>query len=52
MEYNEEYFAQSANKKAMAMWMVMGIVLSVAYVIEIVKGLRSIGYYCTFLGFC
>lgn len=52
MEYNKEYFAKSANKKAMAVWASLGVVLSVAYVIEIVKGLRTVSYYMTFLGFC
>ena len=51
-EYNEEYFAKSANRKAMAMWMAMGIVLSAAYAIEIVKGLRTVPYYITFLALC
>lgn len=52
MEYNEEYFAKSANRKAMAVWMTLGIVLSAAYLIEIVKGLRTTGYYITFLSVC
>ena len=52
MEYNEEYFAKSANKKAMAVWVLLGVVLSAAYAIEIVKGLRTVGYYCAFLAFC
>lgn len=29
MEYNEEYFAKSANKKAMAMWAIIAIVLTI-----------------------
>lgn len=52
MEYNEEYFAKSANRKAMAIWATLGIVLSAAYVIEIVKGLRTVNYYIVFLAFC
>ncbi len=52
MEYSEKQFAASANRKAMAMWTVIGIVLSAAYAIEIVKGLRSIGYYMAFLAAC
>ena len=32
MEYNEKYFAKSANKKAMGMWFAMSLVLSIAYV--------------------
>ena len=42
MEYNEKYFAKSANKKAMGMWLAMVIVLSIAYIFEIKKGLKSL----------
>ncbi len=52
MEYNKEYFAKSANRKAMAIWATLGILLSLAYVLEIVKGLRTIEYYLVFLAFC
>lgn len=52
MGYDEQYFAKSANKKAMTIWLTLGIVLSVAYLIEIFKGLRTIEYYLTFLAFC
>lgn len=52
MEYNEEYFDKSANRKAMAIWTVLGIVLSAAYAIEIIKGLRTVSYYLIFLGVC
>ena len=52
MEYNEKYFAKSANIKAMCMWITMATVLSGAYVIEVIKGQRSIGYYLVFLAFC
>ncbi|MBO5459353.1 MAG: methyl-accepting chemotaxis protein, partial [Lachnospira sp.] len=52
MEYNEEYFAKSANKKAMAMWMVIGIVLTVSYFFEVTKGFRTVGYYITFVSIC
>lgn len=45
MEYNEKQFAKSANKKAMGMWLVMSIVLSAAYAIEVVKGLKTPGFY-------
>ncbi len=45
MEYNEKYFAKSANKKAMGMWLVLSIVLSAAYAIEIVKGLKTVQFY-------
>ncbi len=52
MEYSEKKFAISANRKALATWTVVGIVLSAAYAIEIIKELRTIGYYAAFLGFC
>lgn len=52
MEYDEEYFAKSANRKAMIIWMTLGIVLTAAYMIEVVKGLRSMGYYLTFVTMC
>ena len=45
MKYNEAEFAKSANKKATIMWVVMSVVLSAAYVIEIIKGLKSIEYF-------
>ena len=52
MEYNEAYFAKSANRKAMAIWLLIDIILTVAYSIEILKGLRTVGYYLVFLAFC
>lgn len=45
MEYNEKYFAKSANKKALGMWLVMSTVLSVAYVLEIFKGLKTVQFF-------
>lgn len=52
MEYDEKYFAKSANKKAMYMWLLLCTVLTAAYAIEIIKGLRDISYYMTFLAIC
>ena len=45
MEYNEKYFATKANKKVMIMWLILNIVLSAAYAIEILKGLKTVQYY-------
>ncbi len=45
MEYNEKKFAASANKKAMGMWFAMLAILSVAYIFEILKGLKDIQFY-------
>ncbi|WP_310602899.1 methyl-accepting chemotaxis protein [Anaerosporobacter sp.] len=52
MEYNEEHFKRGANLKAMSVWLILCIVLSGAYALEIVKGLRTIDYYITFLLVC
>ncbi|MCQ2507134.1 MAG: methyl-accepting chemotaxis protein [Lachnospiraceae bacterium] len=39
---------KSANKKAMLMWVTICSVLSLAYIIEVVKGNRDWGYYLAF----
>lgn len=52
MEYDKKRFDISANKKATAIWVILAVVMSIAYAIEIVKGLRNISYYITFLLFC
>jgi len=52
MEYNEEYFAKSANKKAMIVWLILGIVLTASYAVEVLKGLRSVNYYLLFIAVC
>jgi len=45
MEQSEKYFAKSANKKAMGMWLTLSVVLSIAYSIEIIKGLKSVSFF-------
>lgn len=52
MEYNENIFKKSANKKALIMWLTLCLILSGAYAIEIVKGLRTVSYYLLFLLVC
>lgn len=44
MVYNEKEFAKKANKKAMIMWMVLMIVLSVGYIIEVIKGMKTVPF--------
>ena len=51
MEYNEEYFAKSANMKAVGMWTTFLICLSLAYALEVVNGERTLSYYIVFLSF-
>ncbi|MBO5176932.1 MAG: PilZ domain-containing protein [Lachnospiraceae bacterium] len=45
MNYDEKKFAASANKKTMGMWLAMLVVLSAAYAVEIVKGLKTPIYF-------
>lgn len=52
MGYDELIFKKSANRKAMIIWLTLCIVLSGAYAIEILKGLRTTGYYILFLTIC
>lgn len=52
MKYDEEHFKASANLKALILWLILGIVLTGAYALEIVKGLRTIDYYIKFLLIC
>lgn len=49
MEYDEKKITASANKKAMIMWLIIAIVLTLSYALELVKGARTIGYYVAFL---
>lgn len=51
MNYNEKEFAKLANKKAMTMWILMSVVLSAAYVFEILKGAKTLTYYLIMLCF-
>ena len=52
MEYDKKHFSKSANKKAMVMWLIVGVVLSLAYVMEFIKGEQTAAGYATFLCFC
>lgn len=52
MEYSEQYFKESGNKKARSVWLILSIVLSAAYLMEVIKGLRDLNYYILFLIMC
>ena len=49
MEYDEAKFKRSANKKAMGLWLTINLLLTVTYALEVVKGVRDIPYYITFM---
>lgn len=51
-EYNEKEFATRANKRVLAMWTVMALVLSAAYALEITKGLKTVSYFIWMQAFC
>lgn len=48
MGYDEKYFKASANKKALLIWVLIGSVLTVAYLLEWIKGTRSTAYTIVF----
>lgn len=52
MEYKEEVFKKSANRKTMLIWLIVCVILTLAYVVEIIKGLRDVPYFVLFLIFC
>ena len=47
--YSVEYFQSRANKRVMLVWTIVCVVLSAAYVLEVLKGQRTQEYYITFL---
>ncbi len=52
MEYNEQHFKKLANLRALLMWLLIGFVLTAAYVIELFKGGRTLTYVIIFLTIC
>ncbi|MCL2717986.1 MAG: methyl-accepting chemotaxis protein [Lachnospiraceae bacterium] len=48
MENNEQFFRAKANIRARGLWLTLNIVLSLAYISEIIRGLREISYYIQF----
>lgn len=52
MGYDEKYFKASANKKALLIWTLIGFVLTIAYIIEWIKGGRTTEYTIAFCLIC
>lgn len=48
----KKMFTEGANKRAMKMWFIISLILTVAYIIELVKGDRTVGYFIAFLVLC
>lgn len=52
MEYNEEYFKARANKSACTLWLIMNLVFTALYILELIKGGRTPQYLAVFLCIC
>lgn len=51
MEYREELFKKSANRKTLVIWLILGVLLSVSYAAATRGGEHTLLYYVAFLGF-
>ena len=49
MEYNEKEFQKLANKRALAIWIAIVTILTVAYAIEVIKDAKTVQFYVVFL---
>ena len=52
MEYKEEEFKVKANSKARTVWLILNIILTIAYGSDVGKGIRTGEYYLIFLLMC
>lgn len=52
MEYKEEVFKKSTNRKTMLIWLTLCIILTAVYAVGIFRGLYTVGYFAVFATFC
>lgn len=52
MEYNESLFRKKANKYAMSIWITIDAVLTIAYIIETLKGAKTPEFLAMLMFFC
>ena len=52
MEYREEHFKRSANRKAMAIWALISSVLTIAYIIEYMGGRKTLPFLIAYVAVC
>lgn len=52
MSYDENYFKKQANKSACSMWLLLNVILTVLYILEVFKGGRTWTYLAVFLCIC
>ena len=49
MNYDVKHFDELANRKLMSWWTIINVVLSAAYLLELLKGQRTVEYYIFFM---
>ena len=52
MNYDEEYFKKRANMSSLSMWLLLNVILTALYILEVAKGGRTPGYLAIFLSIC
>lgn len=52
MEYNEKHFKRIANRNALVIWLALNTVLTIAYMIEALKGNKTTAFVVSFITVC
>lgn len=52
MEYNEKIFKSSANRKAITVWLVVNLLITISSIIEIILGMHSKRYIAIIMPWC
>ncbi len=52
MNYDEDYFKKRANMSSLSMWLLLNVILTALYILEVAKGGRTLGYLAIFLSIC
>ena len=52
MEYKEEVFKESTNRKTMLIWLTLCMILTAVFAVQMLRGLCPAGYFATFTAFC
>ncbi len=52
MEYNEKHFSKSANKKALLVWILICGALTLAYLVELMLGKKTLDFVILFIFMC
>ena len=52
MEYKEEVFKESTNRKTMLIWLTLCVILTAVFAVQMLRGLCPTGYFAAFAAFC